>query len=129
MKLNIYFLIYYILFRFSRIVAPKDYDKKDFADSAFLYLTICIFLVTLTTFLRFNIWHNLLNEKVNSFIFFGLLLLLFYYFNQWVFIRNEKYIEIEKYFDRMVKLNNIGIILIALFILLGSFFTFLFLMF
>lgn len=128
MKLNIYFIIFYILYKFSRIVAPKYYDKKDFADSAFLSLTLCVFFATLSIFRRFNIWNKLLDSYKNSMLFFGFLLLLLYYINRWVFIRNEKYVEIEKYFDEKLKLNNIGIILISLFIMLGSFFTFLLLM-
>lgn len=128
MKFNIYFIIYYILYKFSRIVAPKYSDKKDFADSAFLSLTLCVFFATLFIFGRFNIWNTLLDSYKNTMIFFGFLLLLLYYINRWVFIRNEKYVEIVKYFDSKIKLNNIGIILISLFIMLGSFFTFLLLM-
>lgn len=128
MKLNIYFIIFYILYKFSRIVAPKYYDKKDFADSAFLSLTLCVFFAILSIFRRFNIGNKLLDSYKYSMVFLGFLLLLLYYINRWVFIRNEKYVEIEKYFDEKLKLNNIGIIIISLFILLGSFFTFLLLM-
>ncbi len=128
MKLNIYFILYYILYKFSRIVAPKYYDKRDFADSAFLSLTLCVFFTSLSIFSRFNIWNELLGSYKNSMMFLGILLLLLYYINRWVFIRNEKYVEIEIFFDEKIKLNNIGIIIISLLIMLGSFFTFLLLL-
>jgi|LakMenE18May11ns_1017448.scaffolds.fasta_scaffold9908510_2 hypothetical protein len=129
MKLNIYEYIFYILFRFSKIVAPKEFDSKDYADSAFLSLTLCVFFWTLSVLLHFKIWNALLDIKNNFLFFGGFFLLFFFYMNRWIFIRNEKYIEIETYYESKLKLNKLSVIILALFILFGSFSLFLFLLF
>ena len=123
MKINLYFILFYILFKFSKIVASKTSQAKEFANSALLSLTICQFLLILAFFIYFDIWHSSLNYRNYSFLFLGFILLILYSINHWIFIRNEKYIEIEEYYDK-INLNKNTIIVIALFFLILSFASF-----
>jgi hypothetical protein len=118
MKFNIYYFVYYILFKFSKIAAPKNYDIKDFADFAFLLLTLCVFLWILIFFLYFNIWNPLFDIKINFLIFLGILLSILYYLNLFTFIKNERYVQIELYYNKRLKLNNFVFVILALIILL-----------
>ncbi len=129
MKFNIYYFIFYILYKFSWFADKKETKPEVIVQSAYLSLTLSVFFIILSVSKFFNFFDSLLFVRINYFIAHGLILILIYFINGKLFIKNEKYLKISEYYDKKVKLNKLSIIIIALFILLGSFSSFLLLMF
>lgn len=128
MEFNIYYFIFYVLYKFSWLADKNESKPEIIAQSAFLSLSACVFLMILSIAQLLNIGTSLRFNRLFDFLFWGLILFFVYYINGRIFIRNKQYFEIAKRYEGKIKLNNLTIITIALFILLGSLITFLIVM-
>jgi hypothetical protein len=129
MKFNFYYFIFYILYKFSWLADKKETKPEVIVQSAYLSLTLIVFFIILSASKFFHLFDTLLLVRTNYFIVYGPILILIYFINGKLFIESEKYLKISEYFDKKIKLNKLNIIILALFILFGSFSLFLCLMF
>ena len=123
MKGNPYYFIFYNLYKFSQTVATKNSNEKDFADSAFLSLTISFFFLALSTDLLLNLTEKLHIGRNNSFIFWGLFLIILYSLNNSLLIKNQKYLEITDFYDKK-RIKNVFNVIFSLTFLLLCFISF-----
>lgn len=117
MRFNIYYFIFYVLYKFSWLADKKETRPEIIVQSAYLSLTACVFLILLSISKILNLWSLILLPRFGDFLFWGFILFLIYFINGRIFIKDEKYLEIAKSFDGKIKLSKSSTIAIALFIL------------
>ncbi len=123
--MNPYYYLFYIIFKFVKLTTKEELqDQVPSSALASLffgftnYLLAIIILINPYKYIPYSL-------PVFGTIFIGVNV-LFYFANRKLLVKDKKYIEIERYYDKKNKLKKIHFILITAFYMLGSIGTMIF---
>ena len=111
--LNPYYWLFYILYKFIKLTTKQELQHiVPESSTNVLLIGLTNYLATFFIFTR--IFQYFPKNIYSSIIVFSIIPVSLYFINKHLFIKNEKYKEIENYYDKNNKLKKGHFILIAI---------------
>lgn len=113
MSLNPYSFLFYILYKFIKLTTSKDLKEVVPNSATNLYL-ICLTNNLLTIIIFTKPFQFIAYDFLKfAFAFAGAIVFL-YFFNEKLFLRNNRYIELEQFYDKKLRFRKRHFILLAI---------------
>lgn len=118
-KFNLYYYLFYIIYKFVKLTTKQELqDQVPSSAHAGYFIGLNSNLLTIFIFTR--ILRLLPKDYISFAVVYVIISVSLYYFNKYLFLKNEKYKEIESYYDKSNKFKKTHFILIAVFYMIFS---------